>query len=677
VTAAEFAALVPRAKRRADGVWWDGRCKAHDDRRSSLSWRDGDRAVITKCHAGCTIEHIASAFGVDVGALFYANGNGHHPPATTPRIVATYDYHDERGQVLYQVCRLEPKDFRMRRPGGTWDVKGVRRVVYRLPELAEAGRVYWTEGEKDADRLVGLGLRATTTPGGAANFRPEYAEPVKAAGVAEVIVLPDRDEAGDRYAEAVTRALLARGLRVKLVHLPGLAWQAKSGPDVSDWLDAGHTVAELAAVVDAAPRLESVPEAPGPRMTLTAEDGAIVWPDGAGVTFSRVTEGPRGVNAELAVTWGGRELDYGTLNLLSTRSRDGLAKKLERKVDAAPWGDYLDYACRAMVARIREGEPVVALEPEPVTRDLYLVAPVLPIGQTCVLFGDGGAGKSLVLLALMVSVATGRALPGLGRPTVTGPALVLDWESDRASWAELLGMVAAGLGVHAGDLAGRLHYRAMTSALADDARRVRADCAHLGVVLLGVDSLALASGAEPESADAAVRSLNTLRTVGPTVTRAVVAHVNKAMADQRGPSRPFGSVFVQNIARSTWEVRRTAEDMGDDLVLGLYHRKVNRGRLHSPLSLRAHFDADRITLHAGTLADAPDLLDRATTRQRIRVMLATGALTTDELAEALHPAPAKTVRRTLERMRDRYREVVNLPVQKPSDPLRWGLATRE
>jgi hypothetical protein len=46
-------------------------------------------------------------------------------------IVATYDYRDERGELLFQVCRLEPKDFRQRRPNGSggweWKVKGTPR----------------------------------------------------------------------------------------------------------------------------------------------------------------------------------------------------------------------------------------------------------------------------------------------------------------------------------------------------------------------------------------------------------------------------------------------------------------------------------------------------------------------------------------------------------------------
>jgi hypothetical protein len=47
--------------------------------------------------------------------------------------VAAYDYTDERGELLYQTVRYEPKDFRQRRPDGSggwvWKLNGVRLVL--------------------------------------------------------------------------------------------------------------------------------------------------------------------------------------------------------------------------------------------------------------------------------------------------------------------------------------------------------------------------------------------------------------------------------------------------------------------------------------------------------------------------------------------------------------------
>ena len=71
-------------------------------------------------------------------------------------IVAIYDYTDEAGKLIFQVCRFDPKDFRQRQPNGTgkwiWKVKGLRVVPYRLPEvlkaIAEKRIVFINEGEK-------------------------------------------------------------------------------------------------------------------------------------------------------------------------------------------------------------------------------------------------------------------------------------------------------------------------------------------------------------------------------------------------------------------------------------------------------------------------------------------------------------------------------------------------
>ena len=94
------------------------------------------------------------------------------------QIVAAYDYCDEHGDLLFQVCRFEPKTFHQRRPDGKggwiWNVKGRRRVPYRLPELIAAPAdciVFVVEGEKDADRLASLGFVATCNPGGAGKWQ--------------------------------------------------------------------------------------------------------------------------------------------------------------------------------------------------------------------------------------------------------------------------------------------------------------------------------------------------------------------------------------------------------------------------------------------------------------------------------------------------------------------------
>ena len=84
-------------------------------------------------------------------------------------LVATYDYTDESGNLLYQTCRYQPKDFRQRRPDGKggWinNLQSVRRVLYRLPEVMAAQTVCVAEGEKDCENLAKLGFLSETLCG--------------------------------------------------------------------------------------------------------------------------------------------------------------------------------------------------------------------------------------------------------------------------------------------------------------------------------------------------------------------------------------------------------------------------------------------------------------------------------------------------------------------------------
>jgi len=172
--------------------------------------------------------------------------------------MVTYGYRDESGTLLYQKVRLEPKDFRLRRPDGqggwTYNLDGTRRVLYRLDELQDREAVVLCEGEKDADCLWSLGIPATTTRDGAKtqpgkNWRSEYTEQLVAAHVERVAATPDNDEAGRVYATDAAAACDAAGITAKVVDLPGVPPKG----DVSDWLDAGHTKEELLALLRATP----------------------------------------------------------------------------------------------------------------------------------------------------------------------------------------------------------------------------------------------------------------------------------------------------------------------------------------------------------------------------------------------------------------------------------------
>jgi hypothetical protein len=80
--------------------------------------------------------------------------------------VETYPYVDEEGRLLYEVVRLIPKGFRQRRPDGNggwvWNMQSIRRVLFRLPEVRKATRIFIVEGEKDVIALGAIAVIRTS-----------------------------------------------------------------------------------------------------------------------------------------------------------------------------------------------------------------------------------------------------------------------------------------------------------------------------------------------------------------------------------------------------------------------------------------------------------------------------------------------------------------------------------
>jgi hypothetical protein len=252
--ARDFAELIDDARQRGEN--WTGRCPAHEDRRPSLSWRDGDSGLVLHCHRGCTVDEICGILKIHVSALF-RESNGHRPARDADPIIATYDYVDLASQMVFQVVRTAAKRFWQRRPGsdGTW-VNGLGdapRVLYHLDRLRGHHQVAVAEGEKDVDRLWELGIPATCNPMGAGKWTEAHTQQLVSAGVTTVILFSDNDTTGQQHVETIGRSTTAAGLDPRHVQLPGLPpVQTKHGEDLSDWLDDGHTLEELHRAIAAA-----------------------------------------------------------------------------------------------------------------------------------------------------------------------------------------------------------------------------------------------------------------------------------------------------------------------------------------------------------------------------------------------------------------------------------------
>lgn len=215
IAALELAGL----KVRHSGGSTTAQCPAHDDNNPSLSIRDGDGRVLVNCHAGCETRDVVHALGLTMSDLFDE----------------VYEYDDGR-----KVHRQYDKDGRKK-----FHQSGNRNgtaCLYRLKEvrkkIAEGGRVFVVEGEKDVHTLETLGSVATCSPMGAGNADKCDWTPLKGARIA---LIADKDEAGREYAIRVRDILTDLDCQVDV-------FEARTGKDISDHIAAGHTIDETVRI---------------------------------------------------------------------------------------------------------------------------------------------------------------------------------------------------------------------------------------------------------------------------------------------------------------------------------------------------------------------------------------------------------------------------------------------
>jgi hypothetical protein len=238
-----------------DGARLKGLCPFHVEKTPSF-FVYGDKSF--HCFGcgkhGSAFDFMMEIHGCDFPhAVSYLEGMVTNSPsnnarlAPKPVVVTEYDYTDEHGTLLFQVLRLDPKGFRQRKPDGSggfiFNLSGVRRVLYRLPDVGAANEVLVLEGEKDCDNGRKLGVVATCNPGGAGKWKPEYSEVLRGK---TVTIIADADEPGRKHAQQVATGLHLIAASTKVLELPG-------AKDLSEWVERGGTREALQELIRDAP----------------------------------------------------------------------------------------------------------------------------------------------------------------------------------------------------------------------------------------------------------------------------------------------------------------------------------------------------------------------------------------------------------------------------------------
>lgn len=233
------------------GDGWKASCPTHEDKAPSLSVRTReDGAVQLKCFAGCSNDVIVGAIGLQMRDLFpessqqprrKPNGTKRTKPSPAPRkptipkkgfpnehaavsnlrhrlgeVQGQWKYTDATGKAVAYAVRFSDKEPGSKTFRPVSFVEGQWRhcklpgphPLYQLPELLDPQRknepVFVVEGEKAADMGRSLNLPCTTSAGGSSGANSTDWSPLAGRNV---VILPDNDEPGEKFAAEVTRLL--------------------------------------------------------------------------------------------------------------------------------------------------------------------------------------------------------------------------------------------------------------------------------------------------------------------------------------------------------------------------------------------------------------------------------------------------------------------------------------
>ncbi|NGZ19992.1 MULTISPECIES: AAA family ATPase [unclassified Wolbachia] len=180
---------------------------------------------------------------------------GHFKTSSNP--TAYWDYYDENGQAIVRVYRYDDNNGKRYLPfdikKSTFSVPEIR-PLYNIPGILKSDKVVLVEGEKCAEALIEKGIIATTAMSGAnAPIEKTDWTPLKGK---HIIIWPDNDEAGKRYAEKSAMKLTYLGVEeLCILEIPK---DKPKGWDAADCVKEGVNVEEFILSTKKAPSKKSL-----------------------------------------------------------------------------------------------------------------------------------------------------------------------------------------------------------------------------------------------------------------------------------------------------------------------------------------------------------------------------------------------------------------------------------
>lgn len=236
------------------------RCPAHSDRQASLTISRGRKCTLFRCHAGCALDDILQAAGLEKKDTFYESESRetdwrrYIEKREHRKIEAVYNYVSSvTGSYVFTKIRLEGKKilygilennrfFYGLRGQSRKELKAVYGSLEAIRKAIKEGEpIFIPEGEKDVNTLIKKGYAAFSC-GGANDWNKNVSEFCNGA---EVIILADNDDPGKKLAATIEKDLKGISKSVKII----VPMPDTPKADITDYFEAGHSKEEFEALI--------------------------------------------------------------------------------------------------------------------------------------------------------------------------------------------------------------------------------------------------------------------------------------------------------------------------------------------------------------------------------------------------------------------------------------------
>ena len=550
-------------------------CPAHDDTNASLSITISDDKILLFCHAGCSVKDILKSANLTFSDLFAK------PPTDI------YQYRNADGSFSHEKVKYKTpkgKTFTQRHIDNDTIVDklgDIRRIPYNLPDVNQAIKqgspILYVEGEKDADTAKLLGYTATTM-GGASDWKDEYKNYFKNANV---IQIPDKDDAGLKLAHKTTESLKTVAKSLKVLVLP-------IGKDLTEWVEAGNK--DLNPLMNECTDLILDKGIPEPIMKEVVGGYEYYW---NGLDLKIIIDHIIGEDAEIAIFDKDKPMYISGFRLLSISHKEALARTLKKQRNHIDWDNIINRLCVKTLTKIREGENVVWLDNSyGIEKPQYLLAPLFVKHAPNIIYADRSSAKSLTMTLFDILLTLPWHDNPLGlyiSPKAENRVLYCDWENDKKITGWQKECLVRGTGVGYCDIP----YLKCNLPLHKSVSHIQSKINEVNANVIIIDSLGLAVGDDLNLTAPAFTFFNTLRQL--PVTPLIIAHTSKDINNKR--KTVYGNAYYENLARSIWEVNKSQELGSNELVISLFNRKPPPfSSLSEPLGFRFTFEGDKISV---------------------------------------------------------------------------------